>query len=82
MFDSFVEFDVFDWLLLDNDFFELCDDVCKKFQYEEIEVLEVMLLVNVIKYKCIIYESYIFIKKIEKKFEKIYKFKIENVIYK
>lgn len=82
MFDSFVEFDVFNWLLLDNDFFELCDDVCKKFQYEKIEVLEVMLLVNVIKYKCIIYESYIFIKKIEKKFEKIYKFKIENVIYK
>lgn len=80
--DSSAELDVSDWSLSDNDLFESCDDVCKKSQHEETEVPEVTSLANAIKHKCTTHESHIPTKKIEKKSEKIYKFKIENAIYK
>lgn len=80
--DSSAELDVSDWSLSDNDLFESCDDVCKKSQHEETEAPEVTSLANAIKHKCTTHESHIPTKKIEKKSEKIYKFKIENAIYK
>lgn len=80
--DSSAELDVSDWSLSDNDLFESCDDVCKKSQHGETEVPEVTSLANAIKHKCTTHESHIPTKKIEKKSEKIYKFKIENAIYK